>query len=70
MQIFNHKIKMDLREQCTKFRVRLEPIATELGYSLPYVSMVVRGKRLNGKILTAVHNALENKKKEYREMVA
>jgi hypothetical protein len=32
--------------------------------------MVVRGKRLNGKILSAVHNALEKKKSEYREMVA
>ncbi len=61
---------MNLREQCTRFRVRLEPIATELGYSLPYVSMVVRGKRLNGKILSAVHNALEEKKSEYRKMVA
>ena len=60
---------MDLREQCTRFRVRLEPIANELGYSLPYVSMVVRGKRLNGKILTAVHLALEDKKKEYRQLV-
>jgi len=61
---------MTLREQCTKFKVRLEPIANDLGYSLPYVSMVVRGKRMNGKILSAIHLALEDKKNEYRKMLS
>jgi len=50
--------------------VRLEPVAKETGYSLPYVGMVVRGIRFNSKILTEVHLALEEKKKEYRKMLS
>ena len=61
---------MNLRDQCKTFNVRLEPIASETGYSLPYVGMVVRGKRHNSKILSAVHLALEASKKTYRKMIA
>tara|TARA_R110002096_G_scaffold286133_1_gene479825 strand:+ start:566 stop:751 length:186 start_codon:yes stop_codon:yes gene_type:complete len=61
---------MNLRDQCNKFQVRLEPVAKETGYSLPYVGMVVRGIRFNSKILTEVHLALEEKKKEYRKMLS
>ena len=60
---------MDLRTQCTQLKVKLEPIALETGYSLPYVGMVVRGKRNNPKIISAVYIALEKRKKELRKLI-
>ena len=64
-----NKTTMKLKEQCKMFRVKLEPIARETQYTLPYVGMVVRGKRFNSKILSAVHLALEEQKKVYRKML-
>ena len=60
---------MNLREQCDQFNVRLEPIAIETGYSLPYVGMVVRGKRQNPMILSAVMIAINLRKEKLRQML-
>jgi len=61
---------MNLRQQCLEFKVRLQPIADDLGYTLPYVSMVLRGKRTNTKITSAVYMALEERKKELRKLLS
>jgi hypothetical protein len=60
---------MDLREICTEFSIKLEPIATQTGFSLPYVGMVVRGKRQNARIISAVHLAIEKRKAELRLII-
>jgi len=60
---------MNLRQQCSEFKVRLKPIADDLGYTLPYVSMVLRGKRTNTKITSAVYMAVEERKKELRKLI-
>jgi len=60
---------MTLREQCTEFQVKLEPIAIELGYSRNYVGMVLNGKRQNHKITSAVYLALEKRKSELRKLI-
>ena len=60
---------MNLREICTEFNIKLEPIALQTGFSLPYVVMVVRGKRHNAEIISAVHLAIERRKAELRLIV-
>ena len=55
---------MDLREICTEFNIKLEPIAINTGFSLPYVGMVVRGKRHNANIISADQLANEKRKAE------
>ena len=60
---------MNLREICTEFNIKLEPIALQTGFSLPYVSMVVKGKRHNARIISAVHLAIEKRKAELRLIV-
>ena len=60
---------MDLREICTEFNIKLEPIAANTGFSLPYVGMVVRGTRHNAEIISAVHLAIEKRKAELRLIV-
>ena len=54
---------MTLHEQCREFKVKLNEIANDLGYTRQYVYMVVGGKRQNNKITTAVYLALEARKK-------
>tara|TARA_R100000781_G_scaffold432_5_gene674 strand:- start:798 stop:983 length:186 start_codon:yes stop_codon:yes gene_type:complete len=61
---------MTLHEQCREFKVKLNVIANDLGYTRQYVYMVVGGKRQNNKITTAVYLALEARKKELRELIA
>ena len=61
---------MTLHEQCNEFKVKLNVIANDLGYTRQYVYMVVGGKRQNNKITTAVYLALEARKKELRELIA
>ncbi len=61
---------MTLHEQCREFKVKLNEIAHDLGYTRQYVYMVVGGKRQNNKITTAVYLALEARKKELRELIA
>ena len=61
---------MTLHEQCREFKVKLNKIANDLGYTRQYVYMVVGGKRQNNKITTAVYLALEARKKELRELIA
>ena len=60
---------MNLRQICTEFNIKLEPIAMKTGYSLPYVGMVVRGKRHNANIISAVHMAIEKRKAELRLII-
>ena len=60
---------MDLREICTEFNIKLEPIAANTGFSLPYVGMVVRGKRHNAQIISVVHLAIEKRKAELRLII-
>ena len=60
---------MDLRAICTEFNIKLEPIAINTGFSLPYVGMVVRGKRQNARIISAVHLAIEKRKAELRLII-
>ena len=61
---------MTLQNQCREFKVKLNEIANDLGYTRQYVYMVVGGKRQNNKITTAVYLALEARKKELRELIA
>ena len=61
---------MTLHEQSREFKVKLNEIANDLGYTRQYVYMVVGGKRQNNKITTAVYLALEARKKELRELIA
>ena len=61
---------MTFHEQCREFKVKLNKIANDLGYTRQYVYMVVGGKRQNNKITTAVYLALEARKKELRELIA
>ena len=61
---------MTLHEQCREFKVKLNEIENDLGYTRQYVYMVVGGKRQNNKITTAVYLALEARKKELRELIA
>ena len=61
---------MTLLEECREFKVKLNKIANDLGYTRQYVYMVVGGKRQNNKITTAVYLALEARKKELRELIA
>ena len=61
---------MTLHEQCREFKVNLNEIANDLGYTRQYVYMVVGGKRQNNKITTAVYLALEARNKELRELIA
>ena len=60
---------MSLREICTEFNIKLEPIALQTGVSLPYVGMVVKGKRHNAEIISAVHLAIEKRKAELRLII-
>jgi len=60
---------MNLREICTEFSIKLEPIAVKTGFSLPYVGMVVKGSRHNAEIISAVHLAIEKRKAELRLIV-
>tara|TARA_R100000656_G_C3945153_1_gene127419 strand:- start:32 stop:217 length:186 start_codon:yes stop_codon:yes gene_type:complete len=60
---------MTLQNQCREFKVKLNEIANDLGYTRQYVYMVVGGKRQNNKITTAVYLALEARKKELRELI-
>jgi len=55
---------MEIKQLCKELQVKLQPIADDLGYTLPYVSMVLRGKRTNTKITSAVFLAIEERKKE------
>ena len=65
----NYNCIMDLRQQCIELKVKLKPIADELGYSRNYVGMVLNGKRQNHKITSAVYLALEKRKKELRKLI-
>ena len=60
---------MNLKQQCKEFQVKLQPIADELGYSLPYVTMVLKGERSNNQITSAVYLAIEERKKELRKLL-
>jgi hypothetical protein len=60
---------MNLKQQCKEFQVKLQPIADELGYSLPYVTMVLKGDRSNNQITSAVYLAIEERKKELRKLL-
>lgn len=60
---------MEIKQLCKELQVKLQPIADELGYTLPYVSMVLRGKRTNTKITSAVFLAIEERKKELRKII-
>ena len=48
---------MSIKEQCSVFNIRLTNIAEDTGFTLPYVHMVVSGKRNNSQILSAIHLA-------------
>jgi hypothetical protein len=63
------KVTMNLKEQCKQFKVQLNKIAIDLGYSRQYVYMVVGGNRQNNKIITAVYLALEARKSELRKLI-
>ena len=65
----NYNCIMDLRQQCIELKVKLKPIADELGYSRNYVGMVLNGKRQNHKITSAVYLALEKRKSELRKLI-
>tara|TARA_R100000365_G_C2675401_1_gene22948 strand:- start:251 stop:436 length:186 start_codon:yes stop_codon:yes gene_type:complete len=60
---------MNLKDQCREFKVKLNQIAIDLGYTRQYVYMVVGGKRQNNKITTAVYLALEARKDELRQLI-
>ena len=60
---------MNLKQQCKEFQVKLQPIADELGYSLPYVTMVLKGDRSNNQLTSAVYLAIEERKKELRKLL-
>ena len=60
---------MNLKDQCREFKVMLNQIAIDLGYTRQYVYMVVGGKRQNNKITTAVYLALEARKDELRQLI-
>ena len=60
---------MNLKQQCKEFQVKLQPIADELGYSLPYVTMVLKGDRSNNQITSAVYLSIEERKKELRKLL-
>ena len=60
---------MNLKQQSKEFQVKLQPIADELGYSLPYVTMVLKGDRSNNQITSAVYLAIEERKKELRKLL-
>ena len=60
---------MEMKQLCKELQVKLQPIADELGYSLPYVTMVLKGKRSNNIITSAVYLAFEERKKELRKIV-
>ena len=53
----------------SEFQVKLQPIADELGYSLPYVTMVLKGDRSNNQITSAVYLAIEERKKELLKLL-
>jgi|TARA_B100000959_G_C14608693_1_gene471139 hypothetical protein len=60
---------MEMKEQCEAFNIKLTDIAEETGFSLPYVGMVLSGKRNNNQILSAIHLALEAKKAKLRNLI-
>tara|TARA_R110002012_G_scaffold75971_1_gene191839 strand:+ start:15401 stop:15586 length:186 start_codon:yes stop_codon:yes gene_type:complete len=60
---------MNLKDQCKQLKVKLNQIATDLGYSRQYVYMVVNGKRQNNKITSAVYLAIEARKGELRKLI-
>ena len=60
---------MEMKQLCKELQVKLQPIADELGYSLPYVTMFLKGKRSNNIITSAVYLAIEERKKELRKIV-
>ena len=60
---------MTLQDQCREFKVKLNEIANDLGYTRQYVYMVVGGKRQNHKITSAVYLALEKRKSELRKLI-
>jgi hypothetical protein len=60
---------MNLKEQCKEFKVKLNQIAIDLGYTRQYVYMVVGGERQNNKITTAVFLAIEARKEELRKLI-
>ena len=51
---------MSIKEQCSVFNIRLTNIAEDTGFTLPYVHMVVSGKRNNSQILSAIHLAIQD----------
>jgi|TARA_R100001530_G_scaffold129693_1_gene100165 hypothetical protein len=61
---------MSIKEQCSVFNIRLTDIAEDTGFTLPYVHMVVSGKRSNTQILSAVHLAIHDKKKLLKTMIS
>ena len=60
---------MNLKNQCKEFKVQLNQIAIDLGYSRQYVYMVIAGKRQNNKIISAVYLAIEARKGELRKLI-
>ena len=60
---------MEMKQLCKELQVKLQPIADELGYSLPYVTMVLKGKRSNNIITSAVYLEIEERKKELMKIV-
>tara|TARA_R110000787_G_scaffold275372_1_gene383908 strand:- start:1850 stop:2032 length:183 start_codon:yes stop_codon:yes gene_type:complete len=60
---------MSIKEQCSVFNIRLTNIAEDTGFTLPYVHMVVSGKRSNNQILSAIHLAIQDKKKLLRTII-
>lgn len=60
---------MSIKEQCSVFNIRLTNIAEDTGFTLPYVHMVVSGKRSNSQILSAIHLAIQDKKKLLRTII-
>jgi len=60
---------MNIKQQCDVFNIKFTEIAEDTGFSLPYVGMVISGKRNNAQIISAAHIAIENKKKELRTII-
>ena len=60
---------MDMKEQCDVFNIKFTEIAESTVFSLPYVGMVISGKRNNAQIISAVHMAIEMKKKQLRNII-
>jgi hypothetical protein len=60
---------MDMKEQCDVFNIKFTEIAESTGFSLPYIGMVISGKRNNAQIISAVHMAIELKKKQLRNII-